>query len=398
LVTTEDGIDAWLARKAARRLGAIHAPGDLRAAARRALPRMVFDYVDGGAGGEATLRANRAALDAIGLLPSGLRDVSVVDTSRELFGQKLALPVIVGPTGLASASWPRGEIALARAAHHAGIPFVLANAGSVAPEDVAAAAPGHAWFQLYPPPDMAAGREWVGRIKAAGFSALEVTIDVPVPGMRLRDTRNGFAIPFKWTPAKLWDVAQRPQWALAMLRHGAPQPYLTLDAPKNGAAGRTQSEARRHRFSPNLSWRLLEEIRRMWTGPLVLKGVMDPRIIEQAAVIGYDGVVISNHGGRQLDGAPASITMLPECVDAARGRLKLLVDGGFVSGIDVLRAIALGADAVQLGRAPVYALATAGEAGVAHYLRLLAADIANAMALCGASRLAEIDAALVRRI
>lgn len=393
-----DAFDGLLAKHAARRLGRIHAPGDFRETARRALPTMVFDYVDGGAGSEAALRRNRAALDAHALLPSGPADVSVIDASRTLFGQKLAMPVIIGPTGLASASWPRGEIALARAARRARIPFVLANAGSVAPEDVAAAAPGQAWFQLYPPPDMEVGRTWLARIRAAGFTGLEVTIDVPVPGMRLRDARNGFSMPFAWTPGKFLDVARRPAWALAMARHGAPRPFLTLDPPRDGPAARTQSEARRHRFSPALSWSLLEEIRRLWSGPLILKGVLDPRIVGRAAELGFDGVVVSNHGGRQLDAAPAGLDMLPECRAAAAGRMAVLVDGGFVSGGDVVKAIALGADAVQLGRAPVFALATAGEAGVTRYLELLAADIRNVMALCGAADLSAIDSALLRKL
>jgi len=377
-----------------RRLAHIHSTVEFRAAAARALPRMVFDYVDGGAGSEATVRANREALERVRLVPSAPCDVSACDLSMTLFGQRLAMPVVIGPTGLASASWPRGEIELARAAARHGIPFVLANATSVAPRDVAQAGSGHAWFQLYPPPDRELARKWVAIVRDCGFTAMEVTVDVAVPGLRMRDARNGFVMPFRWTPRKLLDVVTRPAWAVKMLYHGQPSPYLDVPGAKTAAA--TQSESRRHRFNRALSWDLLKILREEWKGPLIVKGLLDPRQARHAVEAGYDGIVVSNHGGRQLDGAVSALEMLPEFRQEVGGSIPLLVDGGFQSGTDILKAIALGASAVQLGRLPVYALATAGGAGVDRALSLLRAEIETGLALCGAKRPDELGHHSVR--
>jgi (S)-mandelate dehydrogenase len=378
-----------------RRLARVHTPWDFRREAERQLPHMVFDYIDGGAGSQASIARNVEALADIGLVPSAPADVSVCDQSIELFGERHAMPVIVGPTGLASASWPRGEVALARSAARQSIPFVLANAGSVPPCDVVHANPERSWFQLYPPPSRDVARLWLEQVRASGFRTIEVTVDVAVPGRRLRDARNGFVMPFRWTPSKLADVVARPAWAAKMLIHGQPEPYLKLDHGK-APAGATQSESRRHRFTRALSWDLLKLLRDEWRGPLIIKGLLDPRQAAMALSSGFDAIVISNHGGRQLDGAVSPTEMLPEFRSEVGGRLPLLIDGGFRTGTDVIKAIALGATAVQLGRMPVFALATAGEAGVDHALQLLKEEIGDAMALCGVSRLDQLGEASIR--
>lgn len=391
-----DWIDRLCTRIAARRLRNVHTPDDFRAEARRRLPRMVFDYVEGGAGRETALACNRDALTAARIVPAVPADVSSVDPGVRLFGRTLSMPVVIGPTGLASASWPLGELALAGAAQRAGIPFVLANAASIAPERVVEAAGGQAWFQLYPPPDRDAQQHWLIRIAGCGFSVLQVTVDVPVPGQRLRDARNGFAIPFAWTPRKLLDAALHPLWAVQMLRAGAPTPYLTLDHVPGPAGAATQSDLRRHRFSPAIGWEQLRTLRDAWRGPLVIKGILDPAQARRAAAEGFDGIVVSNHGGRQLDSAACAFEMLPEIRAAVGPDMVLLVDGGFSTGSDVVKALAMGANAVQLGRMPVFALATAGGAGVDHALALLRADLETALALCGAANVDAVQRAMLR--
>lgn len=381
-----------------RRLRSVHTPADFRDVARRRLPRMVFDYIDGGAGEELTVRGNRRAIEQVRLVPSAPHDVSVCDTSVTLLGRKLALPLIIGPTGLTSASWPRGEIEFAGAAARNGTLYVMPNAASVAPEDVARAGRGNAWFQLYPPPDRDLVRKWLSRIRDAGFTGLEVTVDVAVPGNRLRDSRNGFVMPFRWGPHKVFDCAVRPVWAAKMLYHGQPTPYLQIDGdqqPRGGAAN--QSENRRHRFTRALSWDLLRLIRDDWQGPLLIKGLVDPQQARPAMAAGFDGIVVSNHGGRQLDGAVSPMEVLPEFRAEVGPEFPLLIDGGFRSGVDIVKAIASGASAVQIGRIGVFALATAGGAGLDHMFNLFKAEIENTMALCGVTRLEQLGPHTIRR-
>ncbi|WP_245450608.1 alpha-hydroxy acid oxidase [Neorhizobium sp. SOG26] len=393
LPASETGIRASLRH---RRLRDIHTPADFRAAAKRRLPAMLFDYVDGGAGGELTVRENRRAIEAVRLLASAPHDVSTCDTKVSLFGQTLSLPVIIGPTGLASASWPRGELEFAGAAARAGTRYVMPNAASIAPGEVARAAEGNAWFQLYPPPDRELARKWVAQAQDAGISGLEVTVDVAAPGQRLRDARNGFVMPFRWGPKKAFDCALRPVWAMKMLYHGQPTPYLEIDGGKAASAAANQSENRRHRFTRALSWDLLKLLRDEWRGPLLVKGLVDPSQALHAVEAGYDGIVVSNHGGRQLDGAVSSMEVLPEFRAAVGAGFPLLVDGGFQSGVDVVKAIASGATAVQIGRVGVFALATAGGQGVDHLLGLFRAEIENTMALCGVTRLDQLGPHCIR--
>jgi (S)-mandelate dehydrogenase len=368
----------------ARRLARAHSIADLRDMARAILPRMVFDALEGGAGAEETLAENREALRRVGLVPRSPVDVSQRSTGIDLFGAPSAFPVVVGPTGLASAFWPNADTALARAAARAGVPFVMSSGAGATPEEIAAASDGRKWFQLYMPPDRAVAAQWLARVRAADFELVEVTVDGAVPGSRMRDARNGFSMPLKWTPAKALQVAMRPGWALRVARHGVP--VAALRYPPDGVARprmNTRGEALRHRFDAAFDWDGVKWLRDQWKGPLVVKGLSDPGAVEPALAIGIDGIVVSNHGGRQLDGSVAPITMLPEFAAAGAGRLTLLVDSGFRSGTDVLKGLALGATAVQVGRATLFGLTVAGEDGAYHALQILRREIDNAMALCG---------------
>ena len=381
----------------ARLLRRAHTIADLRDMARRILPSMVFDALEGGAGAEETLAENREALRRIGLVPRAPVDVAKRSATTNLFGAPAAFPVIIGPTGLASAFWPNADIALARAAARAGVPFVMSSGAGVSPEDLARASDGRKWFQLYMPPDREVAASWIERVKAAGFELIEVTVDGAVPGARARDARNGFSMPLRWTPGKALRIAMRPRWAMRLARHGVP--VAALKYPPNDAPVRrmnTRGESLRHRFDPSFDWDGVKWLRDQWQGPLVIKGLSDPRAVEPAVSIGLDGIVVSNHGGRQLDGSVAPIAMLPEFAQAAKGRLTLLVDSGFRSGTDVLKALALGASAVQVGRATLYGLTVAGEDGAFHALDLLRREIDNGLALCGVTSPGQLTPEWVR--
>jgi (S)-mandelate dehydrogenase len=377
----------------AKRLARIHTISDFRATAQRIMPRMVFDYVDGGSGAESTLAENRAAFERIRLVSAAPVDVSRRSLEIELFGQRLPMPLIVAPLGLSSASWPKGELELARGAARFGIPFVLSNNSGVTLDEAMLAGNGPKWFQLYVPPDRDATKEWARRIKEAGFDTVEITVDTAVPSRRLRDMRAGFVMPFAWTPRKFLDVALHPEWAMRVGPHGAPRPSLMFAVPW-GKGGATDM---RTRLSPALDWDLLKWFRDEWQGRLIVKGLADPRQARVALEAGMDAIVISNHGGRQLDGAVATIAILPEFVAEIGGRLPILIDSGFRTGTDILKALALGATAVQLGRAMAYAVATAGQAGVERAIEILRAEFDVAMALCGAAKIGDLNRGFVRR-
>lgn len=375
--------------------GTVHSIAEYRELARRTLPKMIFDFYDGGAEGENTLRHNRAALDARRLMGSAPVDVGNRSQEVKLFGKTRAMPLIIGPTGLAGAAWPNGDAALARAAGRAGIPFVMSTAGTCTQEDVASAGEGAKWMQLYIFKDRAFSDRIVDKAEALGFEAIEVTVDNAVAGRRLRDHRNGFSLPFRWTPAKLAGLVARPGWSLRMARAGAPQ--LKVMAEGLGLEKTdTIAELMQSQFDASISWDDIARLRDRWKKPLIVKGLLDASHVAKALSVGVDGLVISNHGGRQLDGAVASIDVLPDFVSEAGSELTLLIDSGFRTGSDIARAIALGADAVQVGRATLYALAAGGEAAVSHALGLLKAELDVAQALMGARRIEDFHPAMVR--
>lgn len=372
-----------------------HSIADFRETARRRLPRFVFDFIDGGSGTENTLAENRTALDRVRLVGSAPTDISSCSQSVSLFGQRYDRPIIIGPTGLAGAAWPRGDVDLARAAAAHNIPFVMSTAATATMEAVAAAGNGAKWFQLYIFKDRAVSKRLVAKARDLGFGALEVTVDNAIPGRRLRDAKNGFSLPFRWSPAKLASLAAHPGWSLRTARAGPPR--LEVMAAELGLEkADTIAELMQAQLDPSVDWEDIKWVRDAWDGPLVVKGMLDPGQVAKALEIGVDGLVISNHGGRQLDGAIATIDILPEFRAECGSRLTLLVDSGFRTGSDIARALCLGADAVQVGRATLYALACGGEESVSHALSILGSELNVAQMLMGARTVKDFDQSMVR--
>ena len=373
---------------------------DFREAARRRLPRFLFEYIDGGSFAEVTLRRNVADLSEIPLRQRVLRDVAELDLSTTLFGRPQALPVALAPIGLAGLNARRGECQAARAAAAAGIPFTLSTVSACALDEVAAAAPQPFWFQLYMIRDRAFMRDLLIQARDAGCSALVFTVDMPVPGSRYRDYHTGLAgAPgFGGAVRRAWQGAMRPGWAWDVGVRGRPHTLGNVAPVLGGKAGIEDFFAwMRANFDPSIAWKDLDFIRSEWTGPLVIKGLLDPEDAREAAALGADGIVVSNHGGRQLDGVLSTARALPPIADAVGGRMTVLADGGVRSGLDVLRLLALGADGVLLGRAWAWALAANGEAGVAHMLRIIEAELRVAMSLTGVRRIADIDSSILAR-
>lgn len=359
----------------------------LRELARRELPRVVFDMVDGGAGDEITLRRNESALADIAFTPKVLEGAPNRFQAVELFGQRLTSPVIVGPTGLAGLLWPHAELCAARAAARFGTIYSTSHASTSTLEEIAAATPGPKWMQVFLYKDRGLTAEFVARAAAAGYQALILTVDNQVTAGRDRDARNGMSFPLRWTARSLAGFAARPAWALRMRATPAPT-FVNYGARTSiGAFGPLMAE----QLDPTVEWRDVEWLRGKWDGPLILKGLLHPDEGRKARSLGADAVVVSNHGGRQLDGAISSIAALPGIVDALDGAAPVLVDGGFRRGIDVLKAIALGARAVMIGRPHLWGVACAGEEGVHWALELFRREIDRAMALGSWDNLERLD-------
>lgn len=367
---------------------------DYRELARRRLPRFLFDYIDGGSYAEVTLRRNVADLEAIALRQRVLTDVSRIDTRVELFGEQLAMPVALAPIGLAGLNARRGEVQAVRAAERAGIPFCLSTVSACPLREVAAAADRPFWFQLYMIRDRGFMRDLVAQALALGCRTLVFTVDMPVPGTRYRDYRSGLAGAPGWRGAvrRGLQAAARPRWAWDVGVRGRPHALGNVAPVLGDKTGLEDFFAwMSGNFDASVSWRDLAQVRADWPGALVIKGILDPADAREAAAVGADGVVVSNHGGRQLDGVPSTARALPAIADAVGDRMKILADGGVRSGLDVLRLLALGADAVLLGRAWVWALAASGQAGVTHMLSTVEAELKVAMALTGRSSIAAVD-------
>jgi len=358
--------------------------------AQRTLPRPVFDFADGGAENEYTLRRNEAAFAQVELLPQPLNGAAERDLSVELFGRRLALPVMIGPTGLSGLFWPSGEIAAARAAAAAGTAFCLSHGSTCTMEELAASAVAPRWMQVFVYRDRGLTREFVERAAASGFDALVLTTDNQLVGNRERDIRNGFTIPPRFTLLDLVAMAGKVPWLMRMGPHLPKITFANYTSP--GAAADISAMAAKiaSLLDPSMSWRDVEWLRAMWKGPLLLKGILHPREAAEAVARGVDGVIVSNHGGRQLDGAPASLYALPSVVAAAGGRIPVLVDSGIRRGADVLKALALGASLCLIARPQLFGLAVAGEAGVARVLDILRREIDRAMGLLGVRTIAEI--------
>lgn len=367
---------------------------DFRDAARRRLPRFLFEYIDGGSFAEVTLGRNLSDLRDIALRQRVLRDVADIDLSTGLFGRVAKLPLALAPIGLAGLNARRGECQALRAASGAGIPFTLSTVSACPIGEVAAATSDPFWFQLYMIRDRAFMRDLLAQAVAANCSALVFTVDMPVPGTRYRDYRAGLA----GSPGiggavrRALQAAAKPGWAWDVGLFGRPHHLGNIAPVLKGKTGIEDFFAwMRENFDPSISWRDLDFIRSEWKGPLIIKGILDPDDAREAAALGADGIVVSNHGGRQLDGVLSSARALPPIVEAVGDRLTVLADGGIRSGLDIVRMLALGAKGVMIGRAWAYALGAAGEAGVAKMLKVLEAEMRVAMALTGARTIADID-------
>lgn len=365
---------------------------DLRAQAKRRLPRVVFDFLDGGAESELTLRRNRSAFDNIQLTPRILRGGNV-DISVELFGQRFAKPFLIGPTGLNGLYWPQGDLHLASAAEEAEVAFAVSTASNVSLEEIAQRNNGPLWFQLYPWGKEAFSGALIDRASAAGYSTLVITVDSLVGGKRERDLRHGFAHEISMSPAIVLDGLLHPRWLTSVwLSRHRPRLQNLVAFLGQGASDKALAEFTRSQRNPNFSWDDVRRIRRLWKGPLVIKGIMCAEDALIARREGADGVVVSNHGGRQLDGAPATIEVLGEVASALGKDTTVLLDGGIRRGSDVVKALALGADAVLLGRAPLYGLAANGRDGVSSVLSILEEEMRRTMIFTGCqsvSRLSE---------
>jgi L-lactate dehydrogenase (cytochrome) len=371
-------------------MGVVTTIADLRDIAKRRIPRAIFEYADCGSYNEATLRANRADLDAIGLRQRVLIDVSERNVATTFVGQPATMPVAIAPTGLTGLFHRDGEIHGARAAQKFGIPFCLSTMSICSIEDVREAVEKPFWFQLYVMRDRGFAASLIERAKAAECSALVLTLDLQIQGQRHRDLKNGLSVPPTLTLANAIDIAMKPAWALSVLR-GKRRSFGNLqERVPGGDSLTTLSQWIASQFDPSLSWKDVEWVKSLWPGKLILKGVLDAEDAKIAASCGADAIVVSNHGGRQLDGARSSIDALPEVVEAADGKIEILFDGGITSGQDVLKAVALGAHGCLIGKAFLYALAAGGEAGVTQALEIIRRELDVSMALTGSRDIAEV--------
>ena len=375
----------------------ISAPTDYREAARRRLPPFLFHYIDGGANAEYTLGRNVSDLSAIELRQRVLKNVESLSLTTELFGRTLAMPVALAPVGLTGMFARRGEVQAARAAATRNIPFTLSTVSVCPIAEVQKASSAPIWFQLYVLKDRGFMRDALERAMAAGITTLIFTVDMPTPGSRYRDAHSGMSGP-NAAFRRMVQAALHPRWAFDVGLNGRPHDLGNISAYR-GEPTKLEDYIGwlAANFDPSISWRDLEWIREFWKGPMVIKGILDAEDARDAVRFGADGIVVSNHGGRQLDGVRSSARALPDIADAVKGELKLLADSGVRSGLDVVRMLALGADAVLLGRAFIYALATDGEAGVANLLDLIAKEMRVAMTLTGARSIAEINGDLLAR-
>ncbi len=366
---------------------------DLRDIARRRLPKGLFEFVDRGTEDEVSLRNNRAVFERIRLKPRTLVDVSKRSQGLTLFGVQHKMPLVIAPTGVAGLLWHEGEIALARAAAEAGIPFTLATGSMTGMEKVAEQAGGELWFQLYMWPDRKLSHQLVERAKGAGYKALVVTVDGVVSGNREYTLRNGFTIPFSFTRKNVTDVLMHPGWMLNVLAKyvfttGMPRYENYPSEIKYKVTARPMGRSQMRNDS--LNWEDLKDLRKMWPGKLLVKGILHPQDAVLAADCGADGVIVSNHGGRNLDGAVSPIEALPEVVDAVANRITVLIDSGFRRGSDVVKALALGAHAVQIGRPTLYGVAAGGQPGAQRALAIFREEIDRVMGLLGCRTVAEL--------
>jgi (S)-mandelate dehydrogenase len=370
---------------------------ELRRVAMRRVPRFAFEYLEGGAEDEVTLRRNRDVFERITWLPRTLAGTGVPDMSAELLGESLHLPLVIAPTGFNGMLWPQGDLALARAAAAAGIPFTLSTVSNYDVVKMGAELPGRIWFQLYPFKDQKTLDRLVDRAAEAGCTKLVVTSDVPALGAREWDQRN-YRRPMKLSLGSILDVLAHPRWLKqVMIPHGAPQfANLTEFLPVGSRSALQGVRFMGTQINPSLAWADMERLRKRWQGQLILKGILCVDDARRSVEVGADGIVLSNHGGRQLDTTVSGVELIPSVAAAVGDQTTILVDGGFRRGSDVLKALALGADGVMIGRAALYGLAAGGEEGVARALILLRGEMERALMLIGCHSLEELGPHLIR--
>ncbi|MBJ67951.1 MAG: alpha-hydroxy-acid oxidizing enzyme [Gemmatimonadetes bacterium] len=362
---------------------------DLRRRAKERIPYFAWEYIDSGTGADECVRRNRAALESITLVPQFMKGAFEPQLTTRLFNIDYAVPFGISPVGLTALMWPRAERILARAAAVYRFPYTLSTAATEAPETIGPLADGMGWFQLYPPRQADIRRDLIHRARDAGFTTMLVTADVPIASRRERQVRAGVVVPPKITPRMLYRCMVRPAWSIATLVAGSPR-FRGLEKYINGSDMRDMLTFIGQELGGSLDWDYLDAVRQEWDGPLVLKGILTSAEAERAVALGFDGIMVSNHGGRQFDGAPAAIDALPAIAHAVGGRTKVLFDSGVRGGLDIARALALGADFILLGRAFMYGVAALGRRGGDHVADLLKADLINNMIQLGCTTTAEL--------
>ena len=368
---------------------------ELRQMARVRLPRAVFDFIDGAADDELTLRWNCGDFDRIAWRPRVLVDVAQRACGAAIFGQHASLPLIIAPTGLAALAWPQADAVLVQSASAAGLPFTISTSSSLRMESIREAAPeARLWFQAYLYKDRELVSRLLSRARAIDCEALVVTVDVPVLGRRLRDQRNRFTVPLRPTPRLLWDLFRCPQWTAHILVHGVPRMQNFVDG-KESVSVASLANLMTSNLDASVSWAVLERIREDWSAKLVLKGVLHPEDAERALRVGVDAIAVSNHGGRQLDAATSTIRALPQIVAVVGGRAEVYLDGGIRRGSDIAKACALGATAAMAGRALLYGVGAGGSAGADRVLEILAEELDRCLALVGCPLAARLNATWV---
>ncbi|RLD19928.1 MAG: alpha-hydroxy-acid oxidizing protein [Bacteroidetes bacterium] len=363
--------------------------GDLAAKGKKRLPDVAWQYLETGTGsGNAVLR-NREGLDRITLLPHFLKGELEADTTTQLFGKTYQAPFGVAPVGLSGLMWPKSEFYFARMAKNYGIPYCLSTVATQTPEDVGPLVGDMGWFQLYPPMDRGVLRKLLQRAKDSNFKTLVVTVDIPALSRREEARKAGLTIPPKTTPRIIWQAMTHPAWALATLKAGSP--HLKTIAPYSDRKdSKSVAAFARLTFRVNMDWEYVKLVRDIWDGPMIIKGILHPGDVAQALTIGMDGIGVSNHGGRQFDGAPAAIDALPAIVEEVNGKAVIVFDSGINSGLDIIRALALGADFVLLGRAYMYGVAALGKYGADHVTEIIMDDLKNNMAQLGVRTIDEV--------
>ena len=362
----------------------------LHAAAKKKLPKFSLDYVEGGTGLEVGLRRNREALDATTINPKYINDWPSLNTEVNLFGRNFSYPFGIAPMGLASLQWPKAELIFADAAKNANIPVGLSTSCTVAIEEFGAAAGDHGWFQLYPPQDEEINDDLLERAERSGLEVLMVTVDVPARGWRPRDMYNGLSLPPQVTAASLYQAACRPRWSLATLASGIPY-FKTMGRYSKDKSFRGMADFIRQELGKPVTRERLKHIRRKWKGPLVIKGIMHPVDAEAAVKMGYDGILVSNHGGRQLDACLSPVEVLADIITQVDGRATIMVDSGFSNGLDIARGIALGADFVFCGRAFMWGVSVLGQKGPEHVINLLSNELQLALTQIGCPSVNELN-------